>query len=74
MTTHPEGELHRYIHSVLENGDQGPCRSLPCDKDALNDAIDKHAPRIGTISHLRRSYSLHIMPCAFPQPISSRPR
>lgn len=43
-------ELHEYIHTVLEGGDQGPHRHIMVDKDTLNDAIDKHTPRIGTHS------------------------
>lgn len=46
-------ELHNYIHTVLDGGDQGPHRHITVDKDTLNDAIDQHTPRIGmsSLSH-----------------------
>jgi hypothetical protein len=41
-------QLHDYIHNVLETGDHGPHRHIIVDKATLNDAIDKHRPRIAS--------------------------
>jgi hypothetical protein len=43
------GELHSYIHGVLERGDHGPHRTIAFDAPALNAAIETHATGIGQI-------------------------
>jgi hypothetical protein len=49
MSSH--GDLHDYIHGVLETGHHGPYRIISFDLLALNDVIQTHAKRIGTSNH-----------------------
>jgi hypothetical protein len=44
-------DLHQYIHGVLETGDHGPDREINVDAATLNDALEKHADKIGMSSH-----------------------
>jgi hypothetical protein len=42
-----DSELHQYIHNVLEKGDHGKSRIIEFDAPTFNDAIDRHAAKIG---------------------------
>jgi hypothetical protein len=40
-------DIHDYFHSVLEKREHGATRIIEFDIPTLNDAIDRHAERIG---------------------------
>lgn len=42
-----DSELHKYIHSVLDGGEQGPPRLIEFEISDLNDILERHSEKIG---------------------------